>query len=75
MDWPEALEIVIERSKGDQKFGHERWRVLTADEHPDHEIHRRKVLELAGQKMPELEPWQIPVEQQVMTQPQRCCGG
>jgi Family of unknown function (DUF6171) len=42
MDWTEALEIVIDRTK------HERYRTLTADDHPDHVIHRRRVLEMAG---------------------------
>jgi hypothetical protein len=41
MTWEDALEVEVRRSK------HERWRVLTADDHPDHEQHRRKVVELA----------------------------
>jgi hypothetical protein len=52
MDWTEALEIVIERSKKGGQYGHERYRVLTADDHPDHGLWRRKVLELVGQKPP-----------------------
>jgi hypothetical protein len=38
MDWPEALELVILRT------GHERYRDLCADEHPDHEEWRRKII-------------------------------
>lgn len=41
MDWPEALALVIERTR------HERWRALCAEDHPDREFHRAKVLALA----------------------------
>jgi hypothetical protein len=41
VDWTEALEQVIRRT------GHDRYRVLCADDHPDHAIHRRRVIEKA----------------------------
>lgn len=46
MDWSEALEIVIARTR------HERFRVLCAGDHADHEVWRRKVIELAGGEPP-----------------------
>lgn len=41
MEWEAALEIVVART------GHERYRVLCDESHPDHAIHRRRVIELA----------------------------
>jgi hypothetical protein len=41
MAWTDDLETVIGRTK------HERYRVLTADDHPDHEIWRQRVTEMA----------------------------
>lgn len=38
MDWPEALETVVGRTR------HERYRALCADDHPDHAIWRAKVV-------------------------------
>lgn len=46
MDWPEALEIVVART------GHERYRALCADDHPDHDIHRRRMIERATGEAP-----------------------
>jgi hypothetical protein len=42
MTWTEALEIVVARTR------HERYRELCADDRPDHEVWRAKVVELAG---------------------------
>lgn len=42
MDWTEALEIVVNRPPG-----HERYRVLTADDHPDKEVWRHRMIEQA----------------------------
>lgn len=41
MEWTEALDLVVART------GHERYRVLCAADHPDHEIHRRRAIEKA----------------------------
>jgi hypothetical protein len=41
VDWTEALDLVVART------GHVRYRELCADEHPEHEIHRRRVIEKA----------------------------
>jgi hypothetical protein len=46
-DWREHLEIVIDRSRNGGRFGHERYRELTADTHPDHEAWRRRITEMA----------------------------
>jgi hypothetical protein len=43
----EHLEIVIERSRNGQKFGHEQYRLLVDKSHPDHEIWRRRITEMA----------------------------
>ena len=42
MDWREATEIMVERTK------HERLRELVADDWPDHQAWRRRIVELAG---------------------------
>jgi hypothetical protein len=42
VDWTEALEHVIDQTK------HARYRTLTADDHQDHELWRRQVIEMAG---------------------------
>jgi hypothetical protein len=47
VDWTEALEIVIERSRGGQRYGHERFRALCAEGHPDREIWRARMVETA----------------------------
>jgi hypothetical protein len=41
MDWPEAIEVVIARTK------HERYRELCDDTHPDHPAWRRRIIALA----------------------------
>jgi hypothetical protein len=41
MDWQEALEVVLARTK------HRRYVELCAAEHPDHEYHRRRMIEKA----------------------------
>ncbi|MHB1559309.1 MAG: hypothetical protein ACYC61_17805 [Isosphaeraceae bacterium] len=46
MDWTEALEITVART------GHERYRVLCAEDHPDHEMHRRRMVERATGEAP-----------------------
>lgn len=50
MDWQEAVEVVIERSPGPHK--HTRWRELCAEDHPDHAIHRARVVALATGESP-----------------------
>lgn len=50
MDWIEAVEIEIARSK------HERWRALTAESHPDHAIHRARVVAIATGNTPATYP-------------------
>jgi hypothetical protein len=48
MNWQEALEIVLERTK------HERYRVLCADDHPDHDAWREQMVAKAtGEAPPE----------------------
>jgi hypothetical protein len=42
MDWRESLEIVVART------GHERYRALCADDHPQHAEYRRLVVRLVG---------------------------
>jgi hypothetical protein len=69
MTHKEAADIVAERT------GHERYRWLVSDDNPDEwqrEAYRSQVIGMALNKEPE--PWQIPLDQQVM-KPQRCCGG
>lgn len=46
MEWSEALDTVVART------GHERYRVLCADDHPDHERHRRRMIERATGEAP-----------------------
>lgn len=50
MNWREALEIVVSRS------GHERYRELCAEAHPEHAAHRERVVAkaaaLAGRPAP-----------------------
>ena len=46
MDWEQALEIVVARTK------HERYRTLCADDHPDREIHRARVTAKASGPAP-----------------------
>ena len=41
MDWREALETVVGRTK------HERFRALCAEDHPDHAAHRARVVAMA----------------------------
>ena len=57
MQWTEALEIIVDRT------GHIRYRELTADDAPDHELWRERVLELAGQPAPPRPPIQYPTVQ------------
>jgi hypothetical protein len=45
-DWKEALEIVVERTK------HERYRVLTADDHPGHVAYRKSIIAKANNLPP-----------------------
>ena len=49
MDWTEALEIVVGRT------GHDRYRELTADDHPDRDAWRRRLIALAGGPEPTAE--------------------
>jgi hypothetical protein len=41
MDWTEALEMMVARTH------HERYRMLCADSHPDHEAYRVLMIRLA----------------------------
>jgi hypothetical protein len=41
MNWSEALELVVAKTK------HSRYRALVASDHPDHEYWRRRIVELA----------------------------
>jgi hypothetical protein len=51
MDWREALEIVVGRT------GHIRYRELAAQEHPDHDLWRDRLVEMAtGQAAPQYPP-------------------
>lgn len=50
MTWQAALEIVIGRTL------HERYRVLTAQDHPDHPAWRQTVLAMAGEPAPQFVP-------------------
>lgn len=52
MTWEAALELVIERSRGAGRFGHERYRSLCADGHPDHPIWRARMVEMATGRPP-----------------------
>ncbi len=64
MDWPEALETVIARTK------HERYRDMCADGQPHAEVWRRRMLRMAGQPAPEpaREPAPQPSYPSMMTQ-------
>lgn len=44
--WRDHVEIAIERSRNGQRFGHEKYRELTADSHPDHLIWRSRITEM-----------------------------
>jgi len=46
MHWREALDLAVART------GHERYRALCDDAHPDHEAWRLTVLALAGEPVP-----------------------
>ncbi len=47
MEWPEALETVVARTK------HEPYRALCADGQPHADVWRRRMLRMAGQPAPE----------------------
>lgn len=42
MTWQQALDLIVSRT------GHERYRVLCRDEHPDHKAWRREMVRQAG---------------------------
>jgi hypothetical protein len=52
MDWREAVEIVIERSRAGANFGHERYRQLCDDSHPQRELWQARMLRDAGAEVP-----------------------
>lgn len=67
LTWQEAVELNIAST------GHTAYRDNCDARHPNHLAWRQEMVRMASGSDPE--PWQIPPDQQVMTTPQRCCGG
>ena len=63
MHWTDALEIIVARTR------HERYRVLCADDHPDREAWRIRILAMAAEPEPA-----IPVSVALtLARRMRCC--
>lgn len=67
MNWSEAIEIEISRR------GHQRWRVLCDESHPDHEIHRKRIVEMATGEISSSPS--TPMVARVVATPPNPCGG
>jgi hypothetical protein len=68
-DWRIALENVVART------GHEHFRVLTADNHPDREIWRRRMIEKDGGDPGPLPSPPVPPLAKLLARKGGCCGG